>query len=275
MNVSRLIALGAFVALATAWGCGSSDSSSDGGGGSPGTGGSATGGTGGSDTGGTGGSATGGTGGSDTGGTGGSATGGTGGSDTGGTGGGATGGTGGSATGGTGGSATGGTGGSATGGTGGGGTGGGGTGGGGTGGGGTGGGGTGGGGTGGGSSFWDGPYDPNALPNPADGKHNAGKNCLQCHTGSPTPAWLFAGTVYQTGGGGAAHVQVGVKDANGLYTTYSATNGNFWYPKGSATVDWANAEVRARNANGEIIMSGSPSAGCNSCHTGANQLVAP
>ena len=256
MNVSRLIALGAFVALATAWGCGSSDSSSDGGGGSPGTGGSATGGTGGSDTGGTGGSATGGTGGS----------------DTGGTGGGATGGTGGSATGGTGGSATGGTGG---GGTGGGGTGGGGTGGGGTGGGGTGGGGTGGGGTGGGSSFWDGPYDPNALPNPADGKHNAGKNCLQCHTGSPTPAWLFAGTVYQTGGGGAAHVQVGVKDANGLYTTYSATNGNFWYPKGSATVDWANAEVRARNANGEIIMSGSPSAGCNSCHTGANQLVAP
>jgi len=256
MNVSRLIALGAFVALATAWGCGSSDSSSDGGGGSPGTGGSATGGTGGSDTGGTGGSATGGTGGSDTGGTGGSATGGTGGS--------ATGGTGGSATGGTGG-----------GGTGGGGTGGGGTGGGGTGGGGTGGGGTGGGGTGGGSSFWDGPYDPNALPNPADGKHNAGKNCLQCHTGSPTPAWLFAGTVYQTGGGGAAHVQVGVKDANGLYTTYSATNGNFWYPKGSATVDWANAEVRARNANGEIIMSGSPSAGCNSCHTGANQLVAP
>jgi hypothetical protein len=273
MNVSRLIALGAFVALATAWGCGSSDSSSDGGGGSPGTGGSATGGTGGSDTGGTGGSATGGTGGSDTGGTGGSATGGTGGSATGGTGGSATGGTGGSATGGTGGSATGGTGGSATGGTGGSATGG--TGGGGTGGGGTGGGGTGGGGTGGGSSFWDGPYDPNALPNPADGKHNAGKNCLQCHTGSPTPAWLFAGTVYQTGGGGAAHVQVGVKDANGLYTTYSATNGNFWYPKGSATVDWANAEVRARNANGEIIMSGSPSAGCNSCHTGANQLVAP
>ena len=202
MNVSRLIALGAFVALATVWGCGSSDSSS-GGGGSPGTGGSATGGTGGGDTGGTGGSATGGTGGGGTGGTGGSATGG----------------------------------------------------------------------TGGGSSFWDGAYDPNGAPNPADGKHNAGKDCLQCHSAGNN-AWLFGGTVYQSGGGGAAHVQVGVKDANGLYTTYSGTNGNFWYPKGSATVDWTNAEVRLRNANGELVMS-SPAAGCNSCHTGAMQLVAP
>ncbi len=156
------------------------------------------------------------------------------------------GGSGGSATGGSAGAATGGSAGAATGGTG-----------------------------GGGADFWTDTYNPSGSPNPASGQHRPGDDCLNCHTGGGAPAWLFGGTIYLAGGGAAAHVQVGVKDANGLYTAYSATNGNFWVPKTSQTVDWANAEIRVRDANGESIMNGAGEAGCNSCHTGAQQLVAP
>jgi hypothetical protein len=123
----------------------------------------------------------------------------------------------------------------------------------------------------GGVSFWTTvTYSSSGSPNPADGHHNPGQNCIQCHvSGSSTGAtvWLFAGTVYKTDGTTPApNVQVGVSDGAILYTAYSATNGNFWVP-GPGTVNWATAQVRIRNANGELIMAGAtPASTCNTCH---------
>ncbi|MBI4953320.1 MAG: hypothetical protein HY908_14910 [Myxococcales bacterium] len=152
----------------------------------------------------------------------------------------------------------------------------------------TGGGGSGGTGQGGGGAagFWDGAaaYDPAGLPNPADGNHQDGNNCMNCHTGGgAAPQWIFGGTVYEAGGTvGAANVQVGLLAAAPggavLYTTYSATNGNFWIDAaaaGNPTIDWATAEVGMRNANGEVLMAGVPAATCNGCHTGGNVLIEP
>ena len=165
-----------------------------------------------------------------------------------GSGGAATGGSAGSATGGSAGSATGGSAGSAT------------------------------GGSGGGTPFWTDTYNPSGTPNPASGQHKAGQNCKSCHT-SGSRNWVFAGTIYGSNGTtGQAHVQVGVKDKNGLYTAYSGANGNFWLAPGP-TIDWATAEARARDANGETVMAvgNGIAAGCNSCHstTSNGRLIAP
>lgn len=122
-------------------------------------------------------------------------------------------------------------------------------------------------------AFWTDTYNPSGLPDPPDGNHNAGKDCKNCHTGGGIN-WVFSGTIYGVTGGGKANVQVGVKDKNGTYTTYSATNGNFWLNPG-VTIDWASAEARARDANGDLAMIGAPAAGCNSCHTGNSRLMAP
>jgi len=98
---------------------------------------------------------------------------------------------------------------------------------------------------------------------------------MQCHSGGGEK-WLFGGTVFQTDGTTPApHVQVGVKDSGGLYTTYSGSNGNFWVRDTGQNVDWANADVRIRNANGEAKMQSAPSAACNTCHSGGMVIKEP
>ena len=132
-----------------------------------------------------------------------------------------------------------------------------------------------------GASFWKTvTYSSSALPNPSNGNHNPGQNCIQCHTSGngEAPIWLFGGTVYQANGTTpAAHVQVGVNDGTNLYTAYSATNGNFWFG-GTGNINWANAQVRLRNANGELAMAGAtPASTCNLCHNGTTypRITAP
>ena len=119
------------------------------------------------------------------------------------------------------------------------------------------------------------------LPNPSSGNHNQGQNCIQCHvSGSSTgaPTWLFGGTVYKTDGTTPApNVQLGINDGTNLYTTYSATNGNIWLPA-SGTVNWAKAQVRIRDSNGESTMAGAtPAATCNLCHSSTTypRITAP
>ncbi len=131
-----------------------------------------------------------------------------------------------------------------------------------------------------GASFWKSvTYSSTGLPDVPSGNHNAGRDCLTCHTGtSQAPRWYFAGTVYKAGGTSPApNVQIGVNDGTNLYTAYSGTNGNF-YLRTTATVNWASAQVRIRNANGEKLMIGAtPAAACNSCHTGTGtpRITAP
>ena len=134
----------------------------------------------------------------------------------------------------------------------------------------------------GGSSFWTTVvYSPSGAPSPADGHHNPSQNCAQCHvsgSASGAPIWMFGGTVYQANATTPApNVQVGISDGTSLYTAYSAANGNFWLA-GSGTINWAKAQVRVRNANGESTMVGAtPSAGCNLCHNSTTypRITAP
>jgi hypothetical protein len=98
---------------------------------------------------------------------------------------------------------------------------------------------------------------------------------MLCHaTGSPKLA--FGGTVYKDDGTTPApNVEVGVRDGSGFYSGYTATNGNFWVVDTGATIDWANAEVRFRNATGEVPKAVTAAAACNSCHTGALVMKEP
>ena len=125
------------------------------------------------------------------------------------------------------------------------------------------------------ADYWGAAFVAGQLPNPADGNHNAGQSCAGCHS-SGDAAWLFGGTVYQADGTtGAASVEIGVRDGANVYTAYSATNGNFWFPSTGGTVDWANADVRMRNGTGEATMTSTATGNCNSCHTGGMALVEP
>ncbi len=131
-----------------------------------------------------------------------------------------------------------------------------------------------------GAGFWPSAYNASALPNPANGEHNSGKDCLGCHNPNG-PAneelWLFGGTVFKADKTTPApHVQVGVNDGTQTYTAYTGTNGNFWYAGAGATLDWSKVEIKIRNANGELQMSSAPTGGsCNSCHTGPMVIFEP
>jgi activator of 2-hydroxyglutaryl-CoA dehydratase len=73
----------------------------------------------------------------------------------------------------------------------------------------------------------------------------------------------------------APHVEIGVRDGTKLFKVCSAANGNFWQTK-TDTLAWANAEIRARNANGEAKMvSKSTTGGCNSCHGATLRIKEP
>ncbi len=115
--------------------------------------------------------------------------------------------------------------------------------------------------------FWDADFVPDQLPTPDTGNHNPGADCMTCHnTGDYLR--LFAGTIYQADGTTPApSVEIGVRDGDTLRTTYSATNGNFWFSDDGGTIDWMTAIVQARNANGDVLMYSPGEAGCNSCHT--------
>ena len=128
----------------------------------------------------------------------------------------------------------------------------------------------------GGDTFWPAAYTATGTSDPSNGEHNAGKNCGNCHTGGGAPAWSFAGTVYKTGGStGAPHVEVGVRVNGATHTTYSGNNGNFFLQPGT-TIDFSQAEVRIRNANGEKQMiTGGGDRWCNSCHSTGMTLIEP
>jgi hypothetical protein len=124
--------------------------------------------------------------------------------------------------------------------------------------------------------FWSGAYDPSGLPNPSDGEHNAGQECLSCHDSLGNRTWSFGGTVYEADGSTpAANVEVGIWDGTTFVAAYSATNGNVWLPVGAGTIDWATAEIRLRSANGEVVMDDVGDGDCNTCHSGDSVLIAP
>ena len=136
---------------------------------------------------------------------------------------------------------------------------------------------------GGGSDFWGGAYTPPQTASPVN-YHGAdtAQACMSCHgptaTGATTKL-VYGGVVYQADGATPApNVQVGVSDGTYKSVVYSAANGMYW-ATGTATVNWATADIRIRSANGEAakLPADARSADCDACHHAgtASPLKAP
>ncbi len=126
------------------------------------------------------------------------------------------------------------------------------------------------------ADFWQDDYNPQGLPSPSSGEHRAGDDCMGCHDSMGSRTWAFGGTVYESDGStGAPNVQIGIWDGVNFWSTYSGNNGNFWVPANGPSIDWASAEVRMRNENGEVAMESEAAAGCNGCHSDGLALIAP
>jgi len=108
------------------------------------------------------------------------------------------------------------------------------------------------------TAFWPGAYSYQA-PNSGNvnmSNHYTGQNCTSCHSN-----FTFAGNA-------SGQAQIGVSDGNNSIFVYTATSGAYWASSGS--INWANAEIRIRGANGNeaTMPSGeTPTANCNQCHS--------
>ena len=108
------------------------------------------------------------------------------------------------------------------------------------------------------TAFWPGPYSYQA-PNSGSvnmSNHYAGQNCTSCHGN-----FTFAGNA-------SGQAQIGVSDGTNSIFVYTATSGAYWATSGN--INWANAEIRIRGANGNeaTMQSGdTPAANCNQCHS--------
>jgi hypothetical protein len=112
----------------------------------------------------------------------------------------------------------------------------------------------------------------------ASGKHNAGRNCLECHDGNHgAPHWTAAGTIYTapTGGGALAGATIHLTDAAGKeIILVSAENGNFWT---SESISFP-LHARASSCPDDRLMGGAiPAGGCNQsgCHDSAMHIALP
>jgi len=132
------------------------------------------------------------------------------------------------------------------------------------------------------------PPPPVAISNPVGGSHNAGMDCMNCHTqgGTGTGVFTSAGTVYTSGGGAQANATVVLylhatntivasleTDSSGNFYTTDAIDGLF--VQGGPFVSGVDVEVRG--PGGDRIMNGLTTEGsCNTsgCHDSGRKIVA-
>jgi hypothetical protein len=98
----------------------------------------------------------------------------------------------------------------------------------------------------------------------ANGHHNAGENCGNCHTAGKY-IWTVAGTLYSSVDGSTpvAGATIHVTDANNKsITIVTANNGNFWTPQ-ALTPPY---KVSASLCPSTVKMASQATAFCNSCH---------
>jgi hypothetical protein len=110
--------------------------------------------------------------------------------------------------------------------------------------------------------------DTNACVQPATppgtGRHNAGANCLGCHTGTGAPLWTAAGTLFTATGAAAVGATITIVDSNNKsISIVTAQNGNFWTSESLK----APLRVKASRCPTTASMTASASGACNSCHT--------
>jgi hypothetical protein len=126
---------------------------------------------------------------------------------------------------------------------------------------------------------WPDTYNPNGgVAVTHQQGHYEGGACGQCHApGGVATELALGGTVFAADGvTPAANVQVGIASGGTVMTAYSGSAGNF-FVTGSATVDWATADIAIRKDVGEVIMAANPGArgDCNGCHNSSNRIVVP
>jgi len=112
---------------------------------------------------------------------------------------------------------------------------------------------------------------------PINGEHNAGRNCLSCHTGGGAPRWTLAGTLYDSAAGTTpvAGATIVVTPSSGSeIRLVTGSNGNFYT---SAAIAYP-ATVRASLCPDDQTMPmavESSGAACNTCHAAGNRVHLP
>jgi hypothetical protein len=99
--------------------------------------------------------------------------------------------------------------------------------------------------------------------------HNAGRDCLGCHSaGGDSPRMSFGGTLYDGSGRALGGAEVRLVDANGRATSvYTGSNGTF-YLSGSGFVGPARTGVRNAATATDMLtpLQASNGGACSSCH---------
>jgi|SRR6266511_4279406 len=107
----------------------------------------------------------------------------------------------------------------------------------------------------------------------ANGHHNAGESCGDCHS-SGRLKWTVAGTLYDAVGGttGVAGATIHVTDSKGVKVTIlTANNGNFW----TTTALTPPLRVSGSLCPNSAAMSSDATGFCNSCHTSGFRVHVP
>ena len=111
----------------------------------------------------------------------------------------------------------------------------------------------------------------------------AGHDCMTCHLPDATTPFIFGGTIFNgdAGDAGVSSVEVRVLQTDGTsMSTFSNTEGNFYYLASIGKPIATGALVGVRNAGGQQTMpdhlTGPSQGGCNqtgTCHGGTEGLV--
>jgi hypothetical protein len=126
---------------------------------------------------------------------------------------------------------------------------------------------------------------PPFAPHTGGNSHNAGKDCMSCHSGGPEPpAFAFGGTLYDGSGKPVVGAEVRLVDANGNATSvYTGPSGNF-YKGGSGFAGPAHIGVRNATSQQEMFTAlqsssqppASTGGACNACHcSGSGCTIGP
>jgi hypothetical protein len=117
-----------------------------------------------------------------------------------------------------------------------------------------------------------------AVPNPPDGHHNPGANCLMCHDQSqmaPNLRWTVAGTLFDgiSSTNPTPGATIEIIDANGQRLLIpTATNGNFW----TALRVRFPLQVRASECPADLkMMTQTFQGSCNGCHVPGMRIHLP
>ncbi|HVU03277.1 MAG TPA: carboxypeptidase-like regulatory domain-containing protein [Polyangiaceae bacterium] len=111
---------------------------------------------------------------------------------------------------------------------------------------------------------------PPFQSNLGDRAHNAGQDCMSCHTNGSdeAPRFAFGGTLYDPQGNPVAGAEVRLVDANGnAKSVYTASNGTF-FAQGGSFAGPAHVGVRTATDSEDMFTAlQSPGGGaCSSCH---------